>query len=274
MSRATSDDQLKFLLSCVRHSNNGRVDFVEVAKECGVVSKGAAAKRYERLLKANGIHPNGVQADSISPKTPAPMKHKRKDSLGKVTSAKKRKIENTSPRPKSSEKESAQKPSAMSKRPQPEALVREVLPAISGPTGMPPPPPSFFPRAMQGYMPPSPGTRPIFPPYLPLGHTSAGSLSPGMRVHAPFGLPVGTPMSFAAPQCSLPDGLDKFNNQEMFFQPQSLPLSMQSPISNGPLRMTLPPQPQEIELLRQPRITPAPNSAREKQSAGHFVIVE
>lgn len=25
MSRATSDDQLKFLLSCVRHSNNGKV---------------------------------------------------------------------------------------------------------------------------------------------------------------------------------------------------------------------------------------------------------
>lgn len=57
MSRATADDQLKFLLSCVKFSNSGKVsayslfvdaywqsqiDFVEVAKECGIVSKGAA----------------------------------------------------------------------------------------------------------------------------------------------------------------------------------------------------------------------------------------
>jgi hypothetical protein len=60
MSRATPDDQLKFLLNCVKHSNNGKVgripfallrdvetnaeqiDFIEVAKECGIVSKGAA----------------------------------------------------------------------------------------------------------------------------------------------------------------------------------------------------------------------------------------
>lgn len=58
MSRATPDDQLKFLLNCVKHSNNGKarhfcwcfndradcfqIDFVEVAKECGIVSKGAA----------------------------------------------------------------------------------------------------------------------------------------------------------------------------------------------------------------------------------------
>ena len=59
MSRATPDDQLKFLLNCVKHSNNGKViaicplvavlrltvlqiDFIEVAKECAIVSKGAA----------------------------------------------------------------------------------------------------------------------------------------------------------------------------------------------------------------------------------------
>lgn len=59
---------------------------MEVAQECGVVSKGAAlvnilnwkchpnahlklrAKRYERLMKANGINPNG----GPDPKTPPP----------------------------------------------------------------------------------------------------------------------------------------------------------------------------------------------------------
>lgn len=59
MSRASSEDQLNFLLSCVKHACNGKVfsnvsyplgtladdsqvDFIEVAQECGVVSKGAA----------------------------------------------------------------------------------------------------------------------------------------------------------------------------------------------------------------------------------------
>ncbi|KFZ25052.1 hypothetical protein V502_00465 [Pseudogymnoascus sp. VKM F-4520 (FW-2644)] len=39
--------------------NSSVVDFTEVAKECQVVSKGAAAKRYERMMRAHGIHPNG-----------------------------------------------------------------------------------------------------------------------------------------------------------------------------------------------------------------------
>jgi hypothetical protein len=61
MSRQSTDEQLRFLLSCVRHSQNGKVregspdlashplvtnqcqvDFIEVAKECGIVTKGAA----------------------------------------------------------------------------------------------------------------------------------------------------------------------------------------------------------------------------------------
>ncbi|KAK8107240.1 uncharacterized protein PG998_009253 [Apiospora kogelbergensis] len=49
------ESQFRFLISCIKHSNNGRVNFEEVRKECGVISKGAAAKRFERLLKANGI---------------------------------------------------------------------------------------------------------------------------------------------------------------------------------------------------------------------------
>ncbi|EEH02869.1 conserved hypothetical protein [Histoplasma capsulatum G186AR] len=59
MPAATSDEQLHFLLKCVKYSNSGKVDFDEVARECNIVSKGAAAKRYERLVKANGINPNG-----------------------------------------------------------------------------------------------------------------------------------------------------------------------------------------------------------------------
>ena len=75
MSRTNSEEQLNFLLKCVKHSNNGKVrtsrlcldphqlpvqsiskstavygnmltptqvDFVAVAAECGIVSKGAA----------------------------------------------------------------------------------------------------------------------------------------------------------------------------------------------------------------------------------------
>ena len=56
--RMNADDQFKFLLSCVKWSNNGKVrssvsnreslltgikvDFMEVARECEIVSKAAA----------------------------------------------------------------------------------------------------------------------------------------------------------------------------------------------------------------------------------------
>ncbi|KAI9680341.1 MAG: hypothetical protein M1829_001227 [Trizodia sp. TS-e1964] len=64
MSRIGNDEQFKFLISCIRYSNNGRVDFTEVARECGIVTKGAAAKRYERLMKAHNINPSGGPARS------------------------------------------------------------------------------------------------------------------------------------------------------------------------------------------------------------------
>ncbi|KAH8657154.1 hypothetical protein BGZ60DRAFT_532005 [Tricladium varicosporioides] len=37
-----------------------RVDFSQVAKECGIVTKGAAAKRYERMMRAHGIASNAA----------------------------------------------------------------------------------------------------------------------------------------------------------------------------------------------------------------------
>ncbi|MCJ1432093.1 hypothetical protein MMC27_001449 [Xylographa pallens] len=64
MPRLNNDEQFKFLISCIRYSNNGKVDFSEVAKECGIVTKGAAAKRYERMMKAHGIHQAICSRDS------------------------------------------------------------------------------------------------------------------------------------------------------------------------------------------------------------------
>ncbi|CZT11848.1 uncharacterized protein RCO7_11645 [Rhynchosporium graminicola] len=60
MAPASNEEQFKFLISCIRYSNNGKVDFSQVAKECKIVSKGAAAKRYERMMRAHGIASNAA----------------------------------------------------------------------------------------------------------------------------------------------------------------------------------------------------------------------
>ncbi|KAI9731513.1 MAG: hypothetical protein M1834_004633 [Cirrosporium novae-zelandiae] len=100
MSRASIEEQFKFLISCVRWSNGGRVDFYEVAKECGIVSKGAAtkpptshsAKRYERMMKAHGIGASipGAFPPSTSRTSP---KTKDKEKSDTRTLSKKRKLE-------------------------------------------------------------------------------------------------------------------------------------------------------------------------------------
>ena len=93
MSRATSEEQLNFLLSCVRHANNGKVSTKRVFIQVSMLTAGRSissmwlknaalsvkaprrvilpksaplctdiqsrAKRYERLLKGKGISPNG-----------------------------------------------------------------------------------------------------------------------------------------------------------------------------------------------------------------------
>ncbi|KAI3085605.1 hypothetical protein CBS147343_2501 [Aspergillus niger] len=70
-TRITPDEQLHFL-SCIRHSNSGKIDFTTVAKECSIVTKAAAAKRYERLLKSHGINTSGSGSlPSSSNNTPA-----------------------------------------------------------------------------------------------------------------------------------------------------------------------------------------------------------
>ncbi|KAI0008455.1 hypothetical protein F4779DRAFT_618556 [Xylariaceae sp. FL0662B] len=69
-----TESQFKFLIACIKHSSAGKVDFGEVARECEIVTKGAAAKRYERLMKAHGIAPGSsasVKKESKDTKEPA-----------------------------------------------------------------------------------------------------------------------------------------------------------------------------------------------------------
>ncbi|RYO93425.1 hypothetical protein DL766_000815 [Monosporascus sp. MC13-8B] len=79
-----TESQFKFLIACIKHSQAGKVDFAAVANECGIVSKGAAAKRYERLMKQHGISPSSgaggsaVKKEAKEPKTPAKTRKKRK----------------------------------------------------------------------------------------------------------------------------------------------------------------------------------------------------
>ncbi|MCJ1244214.1 hypothetical protein MMC30_001412 [Trapelia coarctata] len=86
MPRLNNDEQFKFLISCIRWSNNGKVDFTEVAKECKIVTKGAAAKRYERLMKAHNIHQPACSRDSI-----VPVIRRKEDSHCQTPPSKKRK---------------------------------------------------------------------------------------------------------------------------------------------------------------------------------------
>ncbi|KAH8769827.1 hypothetical protein F5883DRAFT_552089 [Diaporthe sp. PMI_573] len=81
MAPIDTESQFKFLIACIKHTNAGKVDFGKVAEELSIVSKPAAAKRYERLMKAHGIDKsNGGAANSAgasggsglaTPKAPA-----------------------------------------------------------------------------------------------------------------------------------------------------------------------------------------------------------
>ncbi|KAF7872489.1 hypothetical protein EAF04_003410 [Stromatinia cepivora] len=91
MAPASNEEQFKFLISCIRYSNNGKVDFGQVAKECNIVTKGAAAKRYERMMRSHGIAPNAASikpapSSSSSPSAPTSA------SRNKSSSSKKRKF--------------------------------------------------------------------------------------------------------------------------------------------------------------------------------------
>ncbi|PHH65172.1 hypothetical protein CDD81_3303 [Ophiocordyceps australis] len=55
VKKIESSDQVDFLVACIKHSNNGKPDFGAVAEELNIVSKAAAQKRYERMLKAHQV---------------------------------------------------------------------------------------------------------------------------------------------------------------------------------------------------------------------------
>ncbi|KAH7157059.1 hypothetical protein EDB81DRAFT_757452 [Dactylonectria macrodidyma] len=57
MSKQEPSDQVKFLVTCIGHTTNGRPDFQAVADDLSIVSKAAAQKRYERMLKSYNIKP-------------------------------------------------------------------------------------------------------------------------------------------------------------------------------------------------------------------------
>ncbi|GAB1313051.1 hypothetical protein MFIFM68171_03261 [Madurella fahalii] len=95
MPTLDTEAQFKFLLCCIKHSTAGKVNFNEVASELGIISKAAAAKRYERLLKSHDItvstprkpgkgatsgkdnHDNENDGETKGVKTPASKKRKR-----------------------------------------------------------------------------------------------------------------------------------------------------------------------------------------------------
>jgi len=51
----TIDEKFKFLVSCIRWSNNGKIDYAHVAEENGLPTKMAAYLRFYRIMKAHGI---------------------------------------------------------------------------------------------------------------------------------------------------------------------------------------------------------------------------
>ncbi|MCJ1343106.1 hypothetical protein MMC31_001297 [Peltigera leucophlebia] len=88
-------DQNRFLIACIKNSNHGKVDFSKVAEECNIVTKSAAAKRYERVLKAqseSSTNPSTSSVPSTPPKTPlknlpkTPPKTPSKNGISKLAS--------------------------------------------------------------------------------------------------------------------------------------------------------------------------------------------
>ncbi|RSL55991.1 hypothetical protein CEP54_009091 [Fusarium duplospermum] len=113
MSKQDPADQVKFLVSCIGHTSNGRPDFQAVADELAIVSKAAAQKRYERMLKAHGISRPGALAggDSV-PATPT----KRKAKAEGAGSAKKKTARGKAKKESDEDEEAEAKPKPKAKR--------------------------------------------------------------------------------------------------------------------------------------------------------------
>ncbi|KAL8824406.1 MAG: hypothetical protein Q9170_008168, partial [Blastenia crenularia] len=140
--KISADDQLKFLLSCLRFSVSGKIDFTEVATECKIVTKGAAAKRYERLLKAHDIQPQS----NPSPRDASVASTKVKKATtttptSKAAAAKKRKLIEAESTPNNDDDDEEPSPLSKKKKMKKEiqAEVKEEEPSLSDAvsTGMP-----------------------------------------------------------------------------------------------------------------------------------------
>ncbi|KAL2812107.1 hypothetical protein BJX63DRAFT_432917 [Aspergillus granulosus] len=76
-ANVTPNEHIALLLSCIKHSANGKIDFVAVARDCKIVSSGAAAKRFSRLQKAHeagilNVNGNGNADENTKSEAAAP----------------------------------------------------------------------------------------------------------------------------------------------------------------------------------------------------------
>ncbi|KAJ4136024.1 hypothetical protein NW768_003632 [Fusarium equiseti] len=119
MSKQEPLDQIKFLVSCIGHSSNGRPDFQAVADELDIVTKAAAQKRYERMLKAHGISRPGALAvnnGDASAETPPATPTKRKAKGEAAGSAKKTRTPRAKAKKESSDDEEPKPKASATKR--------------------------------------------------------------------------------------------------------------------------------------------------------------
>ncbi|KIX99272.1 uncharacterized protein Z520_04848 [Fonsecaea multimorphosa CBS 102226] len=288
MSRATSDDQLRFLLSCVKHATNGRVDFVEVAKECGVVSKGAAAKRYERLMKANGISSPSGSALSSAPKT-TQSKQKARSSDENPPTAKKQKLErNSTPRTSKRAEDSPRSTTVAIANPRDDAceptppkfealaLNDRTRRTLSGPPSMLQlslPSAMFVPSNSVAQGVPYPARqRSPFVGYPTIADAVGHQLVPDVPFYPPFPPAFREPWTFTGQEnANASSGFEMFSHQD-YASRQSQ--GVQPPFLDEAMPMRLPPQPQEVVPIHQPSEHLPEEGDSASKSKGHVVVVE
>ncbi|KAF1981310.1 hypothetical protein K402DRAFT_458157 [Aulographum hederae CBS 113979] len=68
------NDKLEFLICCIQNTKDGKPDWTVVAQQCNIVSKEAAAKRYERMVKAVNVPKAKEDSNSGDNKAASPSK--------------------------------------------------------------------------------------------------------------------------------------------------------------------------------------------------------
>ncbi|KAK5125512.1 hypothetical protein LTR85_000623 [Meristemomyces frigidus] len=89
---------LQFAFSAINNTNNGTIDFQEVADECGMSSKVAASCKFFRMKKAQTISPGGSAGaaspgDEGTPGAEGTPEKAKKAASKKATPSKKRKLD-------------------------------------------------------------------------------------------------------------------------------------------------------------------------------------